>query len=730
MADRIKAGLFLVDANGDVCLLKRCRPYKWHIVKTRVDDEDFYEDRIFTYLHGDKVSKHFTNVPFLEKFQIPRGESEPYDNRPLDTAIREFTEETLFPLDNLFICSYYFDLFWFDDRKKWNYKIYFGLFAGALTSNFMTTPSLIPDNNTTLPVCNNPIKERKKIFISSAVSHKRDDYDVKYSSASTPSQKVEKNISTVSSLNCDRFCDSADINTESIRSQNTTVYLSNSAAAVSPSEEIKCQHGGDNISNKNLININTGCEKKMTPLNGGSTIDFSIRPDCEMSLEHNIVEKKSCDYTYKISNCNNDDVKKFHIVSHNLRLPQNVYEIEKNCCTMAKNNDAVTLFPLSEKTTNKITDITKAIKNINFIATNGNRITKSEHFDKQNSPVSSSSSIADISHLDFENDYIVFDQTDGPKVVQSRMDSITNSTTSRTFARAKIPVATAANPSTYINNTTPQNIIDTAEQCPYAGNFQLLITTNGDSNKIDSPQNHNNNVSETFLLHKECKVNRTKPFNSGFLFSANNNKYGFKNKKIEMPSSENNNEILNGCKNRFSYNNPINISTHHNKLPKSKLTKYLQQHSDFLYYHSNRTNINKLCDFQHDQKSTTYDKIENFTKFCILKQADHTLLSKRLEMENRFRVVGKMKYYNYVKYMRVYQVPIYELSAVENKNESNNYPDMLNFIEYLYDAIDFNIVARGKFFDILQHINDKSKNNSFSKSMNPTWFYVEIHGRV
>lgn len=68
----------------------------------------------------------FYNKIFLEKFQIPRGEAEQSDLNPIHTAVREFIEETRINLEKIYISDSLFDLYWTDDGRIWEYKIFIG----------------------------------------------------------------------------------------------------------------------------------------------------------------------------------------------------------------------------------------------------------------------------------------------------------------------------------------------------------------------------------------------------------------------------------------------------------------------------------------------------------------------------------------------------------------------------------------------------------------------------
>jgi hypothetical protein len=102
--NKLKAGLFLVDRNNNVCFIFRHEPYKTNsnsIVTTNAD-------------------------AFLEKIQIPRGNREIGDKDLMSTAIREFSEETLCQNKHVYIYNKPFVLYWTDANSVWSYNIFVG----------------------------------------------------------------------------------------------------------------------------------------------------------------------------------------------------------------------------------------------------------------------------------------------------------------------------------------------------------------------------------------------------------------------------------------------------------------------------------------------------------------------------------------------------------------------------------------------------------------------------
>lgn len=100
-----KAGLLVIDRNLNVYTLERLHPYdSLCTTKPTTSDDKF----------------------FWERWQIPRGSSSKKKERLLETALREFTEETsLHYVKNqkYYIYKKNFILEWFD-KKQWSYTIY------------------------------------------------------------------------------------------------------------------------------------------------------------------------------------------------------------------------------------------------------------------------------------------------------------------------------------------------------------------------------------------------------------------------------------------------------------------------------------------------------------------------------------------------------------------------------------------------------------------------------
>jgi hypothetical protein len=94
------AGLLLIDKCKNTCLIKRHKPYN---------------------------SKCGEQCLFLEAIQIPKGGQCKTDKNLIDTATREFLEET--HCINTNVIFYYkksFKLYWYDANIKWEYTIFIG----------------------------------------------------------------------------------------------------------------------------------------------------------------------------------------------------------------------------------------------------------------------------------------------------------------------------------------------------------------------------------------------------------------------------------------------------------------------------------------------------------------------------------------------------------------------------------------------------------------------------
>ncbi|KAG8314662.1 hypothetical protein J6590_087500 [Homalodisca vitripennis] len=105
-----RAGLFVLDAAGNTCCVARSLPY--HVSSRRTCDE------------RQKQRENCRPDVFLEMFQIPRGMKERGDRDLIETATREFCEETLCVNSPLFVLDEPTQLYWNDAGKRWSYTIY------------------------------------------------------------------------------------------------------------------------------------------------------------------------------------------------------------------------------------------------------------------------------------------------------------------------------------------------------------------------------------------------------------------------------------------------------------------------------------------------------------------------------------------------------------------------------------------------------------------------------
>lgn len=144
-----RAGLFVIDVNGNTCCIIRSTPYalsdrnigrysrKYTVNmifnRNAIDNDrivllDSGDDGIKTVSNDDDESYTFEeyniNSSFLEMIQIPRGSKEQIDEDLMYTAVREFYEETLCANNKLEIYTEPFKLYWEDDGKRWTYSIF------------------------------------------------------------------------------------------------------------------------------------------------------------------------------------------------------------------------------------------------------------------------------------------------------------------------------------------------------------------------------------------------------------------------------------------------------------------------------------------------------------------------------------------------------------------------------------------------------------------------------
>lgn len=173
-----RAGLFVIDSAGNTCCVIRSSPYGnyqtyaqeqitlkpvrkcddesswWNLrdqhdtrrcgerkqqnLRTTLDQQialkptpRWFEERrddnktvIWQSGHNDNETHPVASQSFLEMVQIPRGLKEKYDKDLLQTATREFCEETLCINSPLYINCEPVQLFWNDNGKRWSYNIF------------------------------------------------------------------------------------------------------------------------------------------------------------------------------------------------------------------------------------------------------------------------------------------------------------------------------------------------------------------------------------------------------------------------------------------------------------------------------------------------------------------------------------------------------------------------------------------------------------------------------
>lgn len=120
---RPSAGLFLIDSDYNVCLIMRKFPYNDPLLGVKITRKI------------DNTVVVSTFKTFLEMIQIPRGAQETNDETMMNTALREFREETKCKSRNINMYQNFVDLSWMDDGDLWEYRIYIGKIFRAFEFN-------------------------------------------------------------------------------------------------------------------------------------------------------------------------------------------------------------------------------------------------------------------------------------------------------------------------------------------------------------------------------------------------------------------------------------------------------------------------------------------------------------------------------------------------------------------------------------------------------------------
>jgi len=125
------------------------RPRRLHRIRPNAYDE---------FSRTEQLRKRWPSFvlphPFLEMIQIPRGMKERCDKDLMQTAVREFREETLCANSPLHVQDDPITLYWFDDGKRWTYTIYIATVQSRLYFAFDTSVmaraelSVLGDNDT------------------------------------------------------------------------------------------------------------------------------------------------------------------------------------------------------------------------------------------------------------------------------------------------------------------------------------------------------------------------------------------------------------------------------------------------------------------------------------------------------------------------------------------------------------------------------------------------------
>ncbi|AQQ79957.1 nudix domain protein [Leptopilina boulardi filamentous virus] len=141
-----RAGLLVINDNKESFIINRRQSYNE------------------TYLNNWRTCN---NMFFWEKIQIPRGKSKKNESL-LECAIREFVEETgVILLGNGFLYKKPFILYWIDDNKRWEYKIYllyWNTDSKFNSSNFLKVKKIFHnDDNFQITLSNDKYTSKKDI---------------------------------------------------------------------------------------------------------------------------------------------------------------------------------------------------------------------------------------------------------------------------------------------------------------------------------------------------------------------------------------------------------------------------------------------------------------------------------------------------------------------------------------------------------------------------------------
>lgn len=129
-----RAGLFIVDRDGNTCCVLRYTPYvpfiKRSVTQTSTPTARDVKQQcpsspvIENPGQGENIESDTVDSTFLEMMQIPRGSKERNDSDLIYTAVREFCEETLCANSFARVSESPIRLYWDDCGKRWVYNIY------------------------------------------------------------------------------------------------------------------------------------------------------------------------------------------------------------------------------------------------------------------------------------------------------------------------------------------------------------------------------------------------------------------------------------------------------------------------------------------------------------------------------------------------------------------------------------------------------------------------------
>lgn len=177
-----RAGLFVLDPNGNTLCVVRSAPYKG-ISSTNTDNDGDNKLKIrLVDCCGvdetpltDPMLQTWSLRPFLEMLQIPRGTRERGDSCLADTALREFCEETLCANKTITLSDDVpTELKWTDDGKCWKYDIFIARTRELLYFAFDPSSMRRVNMHVSKPDGESTLNDRDYTFYTCAISRTSD----------------------------------------------------------------------------------------------------------------------------------------------------------------------------------------------------------------------------------------------------------------------------------------------------------------------------------------------------------------------------------------------------------------------------------------------------------------------------------------------------------------------------------------------------------------------------